>query len=136
MSLWIDDLADYIDSNSAALTIGTNLFVGSLPDDPQSDSAVGLMAYDGTAPTTTFGAVIPKVERPRLQVMSRHNYDYAAALTLSYSIMSILTPIANQSIGTTTFHSVTALGSPMPMGPDSSLRLRFVNNYDIAMVYK
>ena len=56
----LTDVGTYLAAASistADLTLGTNLFLGRLPESP--DTCVGLVQTAGTAPTNTFGTSYP-----------------------------------------------------------------------------
>ena len=64
----LTDVGTYLAAASIStqdLTLGTNLFLGRLPDSP--DTCVGLIQTGGPAPTDTIGASYPPLETQGLQ---------------------------------------------------------------------
>ena len=77
----LEAVGTIIDTNSATLTLGTNLFLGKMPESP--DLCVAVYEYAGTQPLATFGATAIEVDRPSVQVVVRvAKEDYPAARNL------------------------------------------------------
>lgn len=125
----LEDLGGYLDSSTASLTLGTNLFYGLMPE--TVDNVVALYENAGAAPNFTLGSSnLPQMERPQLQVLVR-NTAYSTGRSLAETIYRTLTAIANQTINTNSYLRVEALGMPAVLERDSSKRVIFTMNFDV-----
>lgn len=126
------DLANYLDTNVAGLTLGTNLFIGRMPDEP--DVCVAIYEYGGTRPDQTMGGGAPVLQNPSIQVRVRHT-SYASAETTANLCFSALEGIIDETINTTRYNRVTAIQSPFPLERDPEERIIFVQNFDVKRVF-
>ncbi len=126
------DLATYLDTQLASLSLGTNLFVGRLPDSP--DTCVALYEYGGITPTSTFGTNTASLDNPRVQVTVR-DAAYANAESLIRSIWTQLEAVANETLSGTFYQRVTAVQSPFPLERDTADRILFVQNFQVVRNY-
>lgn len=128
----LDELGTYLAANisgATALTLGTNLFLGRLPD--STDTCVALFETGGTFPSHTMGgASSPVFERGRLQVVTRAS-GYATARTLAGDVWSTFEQIADETLTGTRYLRVTAVQSPFPTERDSTDRILVVQNFDV-----
>ena len=78
-------------------TLGTNLMLGRLPDDP--DVCVALFESAGMNPSHVMGSSIYGVDRPRLRVMCRAaRLDYPAARTKAETVRASLGAIRDLTV--------------------------------------
>lgn len=127
------DVANYLQAQVGSLTLGTNLFVGRMPDTP--DTCVALYEYGGSAPTEVMGApATPPLENPRIQVATRAA-SYASAETLARSIWTALNGVLDETLTATRYNIISAIQSPFPLERDSADRVIFVQNFDITKAY-
>lgn len=125
----LDDLGWLVDTTDATLTLGTNLFLGRMPDAP--DTCVCLFEYSGMAPLTTLGGdQLPYVEMPRIQAMTRHT-SYASGRSLAVSVWQTLEGIVNETVNGNLYQRVSALQSVFPLERDSHDRIIFVQNFQV-----
>ena len=125
----LDDIGTYLASQVGSLTLGTNLFLGRLPDTP--DTCVALYEYGGETPVSTMGGdAIPPVEQPRIQVNVRAP-GYSSANTLALSVWAALEGILNETLTATRYHRVAAIQSPFPLERDSADRVIFAQNFRV-----
>ncbi|HXK30834.1 MAG TPA: minor capsid protein [Candidatus Binatia bacterium] len=126
----LDDLGDYLSTGGLGLTSGTNLFLGTWPDAP--DTACAIYETGGFFPIHTMSASAGNaaVERPRVQITTRA-VKYQTARQLMHNVFQRLDGVSNQTIGSTRYLSIVAVSSPAAMGTDASGRARFVVNMDI-----
>lgn len=128
MSL-LADVGAYLDGQMASLTLGTNLFLGRLPDSP--DKCVGLFEYGGASPINTLGSdAMPPMELPRLQVLSR-DVAYSDARALAISVWAVIEGILNETLSGTMYQRVTAVQSVFPLERDSVQRVVFSQNFQV-----
>ena len=125
----LTDVGTYLAAASIStqdLTLGTNLFLGRLPDSP--DTCVGLVQTAGVAPTDTFGTSFPPVETQGLQVLSRAD-AYVTAEALGVHIFKSLTAVDNQTLTSTLYLKIEATQSPFALERDSQERVVIACNY-------
>lgn len=127
----LEDLGGYLDTQTA-LTLGTDLFLGLLPDTPSN--CVAMLENSGVGPDFTMGSNnLPKLERPEIQVIVR-NSSYATGRSLADTIYRALTQIANQSINSNTYLRVQAIATPSVMDRDANRRVLFTTNFYVIRV--
>ena len=123
------DVGAYVDSQMATLTLGTNLFLGRLPDTP--DKCVGLFEYGGGSPINTLGSdAMPTMELPRLQVLAR-DVAYSDARSLAISVWAVIEGILNETLNGTLYQRVSAVQSVFPLERDSVQRVIFAQNFQV-----
>ncbi len=123
----LEALGDYLQTNSIG-TLGTNLFLGKMPDSP--DYCVCLYEYEGMAPMQSFGGNPYDVDMPRIQIVVRGaRDDYPTARDGAKSIKDILSDITDVTISSTKVLRVASLGSTIPLGLDDKDRPRIAANF-------
>ena len=127
------DIATYLDTQQGSLTLGTNLFVGRMPDTPAT--CVTLYEYGGTAPDNTMGGGLPVLQNPSVQITVRAT-TYAAAETLINLCWVSLEGIVDESLSGTRYNRVSAIQSPFPLERDSQDRIIFVQNFNVTRTYQ
>ena len=127
----LTDVGTYLAAASIStqdLTLGTNLFLGRLPDAP--DTCVGLIQTGGTAPTDTFGASYPPLETQGLQTLVRAA-SYATAEALAVDIFKSLQSVENETLTSTLYLKIEGNQSPFPLERDGQERLVVSCNYNV-----
>ena len=119
----IEDIATYLQTAGIG-TIGTNLFKGQIPTEP--DNCVAVFEYAGSPPAVTHDK--KTLDSPGLQIRVR-NADYAAGMTAIQGIIDVLSPLSNVSIGSGYYLSILANQSPVPLGLDEKDRHEFSMNF-------
>lgn len=137
MSLLVD-VATYLVAQlpDDDLVIGTNLFMGQAPDEP--DAIVVVYERPG-APVHTMGAEDgerhdPALEMPRLQVMVRTSAEATAYPTGSDLIYRIYRTLSVANIVLTSgerYLIIEPMGMPGPMDEDKQGRIKFVANFSV-----
>jgi hypothetical protein len=126
------DIATYLDAQQASLTLGTNLFLGRMPDSP--DTCVVLYEYGGSAPDNTMGGGLPVLQNPSVQIAVRAVL-YASAESLINLCWITLEGIVDMSLSGTRYNRVTAIQSPFVLERDSQDRVIFVQNFNVTRAY-
>lgn len=122
----LEDLGGYVDTGTA-LTLGTDLFLGILPETPTN--CVALLENGGTSGMYTQGSNnLPELERPEIQFIVRHA-SYATGRALADTVYRRLTQIANQTINSVLYLRVEAISSPDVMDRDAERRILFTCNF-------
>lgn len=127
----LDEIGAYLAANisGTTLTLGTNLFLGRLPDSP--DTAVALFETGGTLPDHTMGgASVPAFERARVQALTRAA-GYANCRTLAQQVWTALEGVADESLSGVRYLRVTAVQSPFPLERDTSDRVIMGQNFEV-----
>lgn len=125
----LEDIAAVIDSNSATFTLGTNLFIGRLPDSP--DTCCAIFQYGGEEPLNMMGGdAMPPIEQPRVQVLVRAT-GYASAQSTITTIWGYLEAILNENLTGDRYLRVSAVQSPFPLERDAQDRVVFAQNYRV-----
>ena len=127
---FLNDIGTYLAAATIAtadLTLGTNLFLGHRPDDP--DTCVTIYGTGGTAPQLQFGgSTVPGIETRGLQVITRA-MGYATAESLCTNVWSALCLIDNETIGSTRYLLADPTQSPFALDRDSRNRMLHVVNF-------
>ena len=130
----LDDVAQYLSTNITALTLGTNLTKGFMPENPST--VVTVFETGGYRPTHSFttGVQTRAYENPGIMVHARST-DQVTARGLAESVFTKLDGLNNRSLPTTTgthhYVSIDAVQSPFLVGRDSNDRFVFSVNFDV-----
>lgn len=125
----LDDVGAYLAAQVGSLTLGTNLFLGRMPDEP--DTCVALYEYGGDSPLSTMGSdAMPPVEQPRIQILTRAP-GYSSSRSLALSCWAAVEAILNETLSGTRYHRVSANQSPFPLERDSHDRVLFAQNFRV-----
>lgn len=125
----LTDVGTYLAAASIStqdLTLGTNLFLGRLPDTP--DTCATLVQTAGTLPTDTFGTSYPPIETQGLQTIIRAA-SYATAEALAVDIFKSLAAVENQTLTSTLYLKIEAQQSPFALERDTQERMVMSCNY-------
>ena len=125
----LTDIGTYLNDASIStqdLTLGTNLFLGRLPETP--DTCVGVIQTAGLAPTDTFGTSFPPLETQGLQTLVRAT-TYATAEALAVDVMKSLASVDNQTLTSTLYLKIEAQQSPFALERDNQERLVMSCNF-------
>lgn len=116
----LDDFASILQTNGIG-TVGTDIFKGLLPDQP--DAAVAVFMYSGQPPELSA-----PVDRPAFQVRVR-DVDFLTGFNKTTAIQKALHGICESDIGGTHFLLIAANGSPMGIGRDANDRWEWTQNF-------
>lgn len=137
MAYWADDVAAYLITQGVGTALGTDMFVGRLPDpNPDvTDNITAVFERPGAPPLGTLtGTGIPddKTSRPRMTIRVRHD-TYDGGRTLIYKAFAALHGQANKTLGSGTvlFKLIDAVQSPTHIGLDEVQRHEWVLNLDL-----
>ena len=126
----LDDLADLLSTGGIG-TVGTNLFKGTLP--PEPDAAVAILGpYGGLEPVHAMaaGPGASLAERPRVQVVARDT-RYDAAMKKAQDVWLLLDGLQEKTINGVKYYSIDALQSPFYLVRDENHREIFAANYEV-----
>jgi hypothetical protein len=127
----LTDVSTYLASTvtDATLVVGTNLFLGRLPEDP--DTCVAIYETMGQSPDDTFGgSTVPVFENPRIQVVARAA-AYADSASLAADIWTQLQKVDNETLTSTRYQRIESVQSPFALDRDQRERMVTVCNYQV-----
>jgi hypothetical protein len=116
----LEDLATALQTAGVG-TVGTNLFMGLLPSEP--NNAVALFETSGLPPVYTHHGLKPSYERPAIQILVRHQ-DYAAGRA---TIQQAYDALCNL----TQFLAIQPVQAPFALARDEHNRPRFAVNFTL-----
>lgn len=119
----LEDLAIALQS-AAVGTLGTDLFLGWLPDAPAA--AMALYETGGQPPSYIHQALTPAIIRPSVQVMVRDT-EYATGRERMQDAYDALCALSSYLL-------VSPLQEPFSLGRDADDRPLFAVNFSITML--
>ena len=122
----VEELGTYLDSASTRFTIGTNLFLNAIPDEPNTASAV--VEYGGAAPDYVFGRDLPVNENARVAITSRSTSSTKARAD-AHAAWVAMQAIENESLSGTSWLRASAVQSPFLLYRDEQGRVVYQCNY-------
>jgi len=127
MSTVLEAVGTYLQTNNKG-TLGTNIFLGVLPETP--DVCIGVFEYEGLAPMFTMGTAGIEIDRPSVQLLFRASRDdYPTARDAADGARILLSSVANQTINSLKILRIEPVGSIMPMGVDKNSRPIISSNF-------
>jgi hypothetical protein len=115
-----DDIAAYLQTAGIG-TVGTDIFVGHLPDAPSNCLAV--IQNGGESPEMA-GPITGQIERPRLIVRVR-NSTYLNGSTKANAVLKALHTLGDQTLSGHRYLYIRAVGSVNQLGRDHEKRSLF-----------
>lgn len=125
----LGDVGTYLAANvtDTTLTLGTNLFLGRMPDSPAT--CVAIYETGGNAPINVFGGnTSPPIENAGLMCHTRAS-SYSDCQSLAVDIMKTLTKVINETLTSTTYYKIEANQSPFGLERDEEERMIFSCNF-------
>ena len=127
----LDDIGSVLSAGGIG-TLGTNLFLGFLPDKP--DTCVAVIETGGITPHRAFRASAgqPVAERPSIQILCRAAaFDYATARNKAHDAYKLLEGYGDTTVNSTRYLWIGARQSPFSAGRDESNRPICSCNYEV-----
>jgi hypothetical protein len=125
----LEDMAGYLVAEGLG-TLGTDLFLGQMPDSP--DACTVLYQYPGRPPAFTHGDPQPETRYPRVQVLCRE-LSQPLAMSRATSVYTALCALVNAQHGDSTFLRVAPMQEPFPLQIDASQRVIVACNYEATL---
>ena len=120
--MMLNEIGTYLQSQGIG-TLGTDLFLGLMPDQP--DNCIALFEYAGSPPDLHWNG-----EYPGLQVRVRDK-SYPAGKAKIKQIVRVLHGLHETVLGGTRYLLVKARGSPEVLMRDENNRIEFFINFEI-----
>jgi hypothetical protein len=116
----LEAVGDYLVTNGQG-TLGTNLFLGVLPESP--DECVAVIESEGASPEYTMGVGGIVIDSPNIQILVRAGRDdYPTARDKANTIRLLLAAVTNQTISTINVMRIESIGSVGLVGLDEKSR--------------
>ena len=131
---FLPEIGTYLVSTVTAqtLVLGTNLFLGRLPDTP--DTCVAVIETAGQSAVDAMGgSTLPAYTRPRAQVLERA-VSYSDASALAEDIFKQIQKIDNESLSGVRYLRANGMQSPFYLERDMEERAVFSCNYQTLRV--
>ena len=131
---FLPEIGTYLAANvtDTTLTLGTNLFLGCLPDTP--DTCVGIIETGGQSAVEAMGgSSLPAYTRPRVQTIVRAS-AYSDASDLAEDIYKKMQLIDNESLSGVRYLRADGIQSPFYLERDGQERAVFSCNYQTLRV--
>lgn len=120
MATILESIGDYLVTNSHG-TLGTDIFLGTLPESP--DACIAVYENAGSSPAFTMGSGGIVIDYPMLQIICRAGReDYPTARDKAETIRVLLAQILDQSISGVHILRVEPMGSVNLLGVDPKYR--------------
>jgi hypothetical protein len=120
MATILESIGDYLVTNSHG-TLGTSLFLGTLPESP--DACVAVYENSGSSPAFTMGAGGIRIDYPMIQIICRAGReDYPTARDKADTIRILLASVVETSISGVHIMRIEPMGSVNQLGVDPKYR--------------
>ena len=120
MATILESVGDYLVTNSQG-TLGTSIFLATLPETP--DACVAVYENAGSSPTFTMGSGGIRIDYPMLQIICRAGReDYPTARDKGETIRVLLAQVLEQSISGIHIMRIEPMGSVNLLGVDPKYR--------------
>ena len=124
--MFLDDIGSKVAAGTS-LTLGTDLFLGLLPDRPLA--AVAIIETPGLAPVRTMGGGI-QIEIQGFQVIGRDDTDnYDTVRTTMNGIYALLAATTQETINSVVYHQFEALSGVFNIGVDNEDNVQLAANF-------
>ena len=123
----VEELGTYLDTASTRYTIGTNLFLNALPDEPAT--ATSITEYGGGPPDYVFANDLPVNENQRVQMACRSTSSTKARANANAGWVAV-SGIANESLSSHSWLRAVPVQSPFLLRRDEQGRVIFAFNFD------
>jgi hypothetical protein len=120
MATILEAIGDYLVTNSYG-TLGTNIFLGTLPETP--DACVAVYENAGSPPAFTMGTGGIVIDYPMLQIICRaEREDYPTARDKAENIRNTLASVVAITVSGINIMRIEPMGSVNLLGVDPKYR--------------
>ena len=128
MATILESVGDYLQNTNGAFgahasqgTLGTNLFLGTLPETP--DACVAVYENSGSSPAFTMGTGGIVIDYPMLQIITRAGReDYPTARDKAENIRVLLASVLEKTVSGIHIMRIEPMGSINQLGVDPQYR--------------
>lgn len=116
----LESIGDYLVTNSHG-TLGTDIFLATLPENP--DTCIAIYENSGSSPAFTIGAGGIRIDYPMIQIIARAGReDYPSARDKADTIRLLLASVLDQTISLVDILRIEPMGSVNLLGIDPKYR--------------
>jgi hypothetical protein len=120
MATILESIGDYLVTNSHG-TLGTSIFLGTLPESP--DACVAVYENSGSSPAFTMGAGGIRIDYPMIQIICRAGReDYPTARDKADTIRILLASVVETTVSGVHIMRIEPMGSVNQLGVDPKYR--------------
>jgi hypothetical protein len=120
MATILESIGDYLVTNSQG-TLGTSIFLGTLPESP--DACVAVYENSGSSPAFTMGAGGIRIDYPMIQIICRAGReDYPTARDKADTIRILLASVVETTVSGVHIMRIEPMGSVNQLGVDPKYR--------------
>jgi hypothetical protein len=120
MATILESIGDYLVTNSHG-TLGTSIFLGTLPESP--DACVAVYENSGSSPAFTMGAGGIRIDYPMIQIICRAGReDYPTARDKADTIRILLASVLETTVSGVHIMRIEPMGSVNQLGVDPKYR--------------
>jgi hypothetical protein len=120
MATILESIGDYLVTNSHG-TLGTSIFLGTLPESP--DACVAVYENSGSSPAFTMGAGGIRIDYPMIQIICRAGReDYPSARDKADNIRILLASVLETTVSGVHIMRIEPMGSVNQLGVDPKYR--------------
>ena len=120
MATILESIGDYLVTNSHG-TLGTTLFLGTLPESP--DACVAVYENSGSSPSFTMGSGGIQIDYPMIQIICRAGReDYPTARDKADTIRILLASVVETTVSGVHIMRIEPMGSVNQLGVDPKYR--------------
>jgi len=120
MATILESIGDYLVTNSHG-TLGTDIFLGTLPENP--DACIAIYENSGSSPAFTMGAGGIRIDYPMIQIIARAGReDYPTARDKADTIRLLLASVLDQTVSLVDILRIEPMGSVNLLGIDPKYR--------------
>jgi hypothetical protein len=124
----LESVGDYLQNTASAFgahasqgTLGTSIFLGTLPETP--DACVAVYENAGSSPTFTMGSGGIQIDYPMLQIIARASReDYPTARDKADTIRILLASVLERTVSGVHIMRIEPMGSVNLLGVDPKYR--------------
>lgn len=118
----VEELGVHIDSESTRFTLGTNLMLNAMVDEP--NTATSVVEYGGAAADYVFAGDLPVNENARVAITCRSTSSVTARAN-AHAAWVAVQKITNEALSGKTWLRAVPLQSPFLLGRDAQGRVLF-----------
>mgnify|MGYP001574588814 FL=1 len=123
----IEELAAHLDTESTRFTLGTNLALNFMPDEP--NTCASMVEYGGVAPDYSFAGDLPVNENARVAVTCRSTSSATARTNIGAAWVA-LQRVTNETLSSHSWLRCAAAQSPFLLERDAQGRVEYRANFD------
>lgn len=128
MATILEALGNYLQAEGVG-TLGTNLFLSTMPESP--DALIAVYETSGDRPSFTMGSAATAIDRPSIQVLVRGvRGDYVTARDTAEDIRTLLGALSNTTLSGVNVMRVEPASWLLPLGDDENARPVISQNFD------